>query len=595
MPTGMPAVRVGWTATVQLSIFRRRTALAVTAGSPVQRSPFPSTLRVPGRPLTSIFRRSTLVCSALSMLAPVVHSVSAQGCATTTSRTSLGEMSGRRVRALAVVTEGPTTLPSPADFLRSLRARTLSSTVWRQLLLAPGDTVDSLRVAESLRRLRREGIFSDVSIAALRCGDADSIDVTVTTRDAWTLQPIIRSTPPDAVAIGLEDRDLLGTGRTIAVTEQRSRTRAGASFSGTDPWLFGTNTVAALRVSRLGEVHTFRASLRNHENSIYDPWRAEGWVGRQSFSPAIGGERAIQSGFASFLVGHVTYASPTFVRKTLLGAELDSAAVQFSRAPFLPGFRSRRFFGAGVDVLQQAAHFDTVGWFVPNRGFVDVPVGLEGDGYLSLGHDYAQKAHAAHYDFWIGRVFLPTRARLVAADFWASGYTGEGIRTNHIDRLALSTYGATPGGFWGVKLVVEQLLQLDPDLRTLSLLNQAVDPSFAAVPDVFRLADRGIASSVERAFQIRPVARASVIDGGPFAAASVRWDAHDPRVNTLALAVVGLRLRLISANGAVGSTRLDVGYPIIVSGRRHRGPTVSISLGPLFDMARARDGRRREQ
>jgi hypothetical protein len=58
---------------------------------------------------------------------------------------------------------------------------------------------------------------------------------------------------------------------------------------------------------------------------------------------------------------------------------------------------------------------------------------------------------------------------------------------------------------------------------------------------------------------------------------------------------VGLRLRVVSTNGLVNSTRIDLSYPALTNSRIGRRPLLSISLGPLFDVARQRDGRRRQQ
>ena len=60
----------------------------------------------------------------------------------------------------------------------------------------------------------------------------------------------------------------------------------------------------------------------------------------------------------------------------------------------------------------------------------------------------------------------------------------------------------------------------------------------------------------------------------------------------LAAGVVGTRLRILSANGTVGSIRMDIGFPVFRSEVLPSKPYVVISYGSLFDASRQRDGRR---
>jgi len=82
----------------------------------------------------------------------------------------VAELSGRRIRGVQITTLDPEPFPGPARVLGSLHVRTRRSTIRRQLLVAPRDTVDTLRVAESLRRLRRLRYLADASVQAVACG-----------------------------------------------------------------------------------------------------------------------------------------------------------------------------------------------------------------------------------------------------------------------------------------------------------------------------------------------------------------------------------------------------------------------------------------
>jgi hypothetical protein len=88
------------------------------------------------------------------------------------------------------------------------------------------------------------------------------------------------------------------------------------------------------------------------------------------------------------------------------------------------------------------------------------------------------------------------------------------------------------------------------------------------------------------------VGSASVVDGGAFLAGSYRWHVDGVPDGMLRAGVAGARFRLLSANGAVSSARVDVGYPFALSDALPRRPFAVLTIGTLFDVSRQRDGRR---
>ncbi|MDB4878339.1 MAG: hypothetical protein JWM41_4785 [Gemmatimonadetes bacterium] len=551
----------------------------------------------PHRRLATLLAAFAVVAAALLALLTTPTGASAQTCDTTTTRTTYAGRGGVMpvIRSIAVRTDAPIALPIGGTWLSSLRRTTESHIVRRQLLFAPGERIDTLRIAETLRRLRDQRLYADVVLEVARCAGADSVDLTVATRDAWTLRPIARVVPPATVSLGVEDRNVLGTARSVSISNDQTERGHGGSVAITDPWLFGTNVIGGIRFSDVAGNHLLRASLRHHEISNFDPWRAEASLARQTFSDMRPREHALGTLYVAAQVGHTIGNSRMSITLPYVGAELDSAHVIAVRRGDLgiPGDHQRRFIGLDAGLLRRAAQFDTVSWFVPHRGFLDIPSGFEEDVMIAPGTDRAQHAAAARFDAWAGRMWIPRRGQLVTADLWSSGFVGN-VRANQIDRVALSGYQEARGGFWGGRVMFEQLLQLDPDLRILSLATVANDPSFPAVPQPFRLADRVFTSSAERSVHLRPVGRSSSLDGALFAAASARWDAPTMGTDHFAVAIVGARLRLLAANGAISSTRVDVSYPVAASGSVVRRLLVSVSIAPLFDTARQRDGRRRQ-
>jgi hypothetical protein len=545
----------------------------------------------PAPPPSPLRLTRLLACSTLSacILAP---SARAEDCSVVESRAALGSLSGTRIASVEIVSEGPE-LPGIARRFSALHRPSTDATIRRQLLFAAGDSVDTLLVGETMRRLRRQRLFSDAVIQARPCV-AGGVALVVRTRDSWTLRPRaqLRSTP-STLSLGLEDRNFPGTGRSASLTNEMTTRGSGAAFTLIDPWVLGTDVAANLRIASLGGAHIFRASARNHEYSVFDPWRAEISVARVSFGDTGTTERALHTVAALALVGRRVGNAPHSVTLVVAGMEFDSAAsVSVSRrmtTPNTPHVRS--FLGADVGFSHRTAVFDTASWVVPGRGFLDVPLGWESDAIVAGGYDRQLDVTVMKVDAWLGRVWLPTRGSILMLDAWTSGYLGPRIDANHIERLSATWYGAAARGMWGGRVVAERLLEVDPDLRALSLMQSADYTSPAVNPYAVR-AGRAITGSVERSVHLFKAGVSSVLDGGGFVAGSYRWQVADRTDDQIRAGVVGARLRHLSANGAVSSIRLDVAYPVILSAGLRKKPYAVLVFGNLFDITRQRDWRR---
>jgi hypothetical protein len=511
------------------------------------------------------------------------------------SRASLASVSGARITSLVIMSQGPE-LPGPAHLVAGLHPVSREGTIRRQLLFAPGDTVDTLLVGETMRRLRRQRLYSDAVLLAARCDGTGGVNLVLRTRDTWTLRPTARLRSANSLSLGVEEKNLFGSGRTVAVTSEMSRWGSGAGVTLVDPWLFGADVEGSFRIAKLGGAHTFRAGLRNHEYSVFDRWRAEGSVARVSFADTGGVERSLHAMRAGMLVGRRVGENTRSVTMLMVGAEFDSAAaispsrrMAIGAPPTTPHVRS--FLGADVGLLRRTAQYDTASWIVPGRGFLDIPLGWEADGVLGAGYERDARTPAMKLDAWMGRVWIPSRGRIVMLDGWASGYAGRGVDANHIARLSAAWYEEGWRGIWGVRFTAERLIEVDPDLRALSLMPLA-DYTAPAVRPYSVRGGTSIAGSVERTVHLFRAGAASVVDAGAFAAGSSRWQVSGVPDERLKAAVAGARFRLLSANGAVSSVRVDLGYPFVVSQVLPRRPFAVLTIGTLFDVSRQRDGRR---
>ena len=105
------------------------------------------------------------------------------------------------------------------------------------LLFAPEDGYEPRKLAESERLLRRQGYLYDANISALTNCDGD-IDVTVETRDLWTLLPEIsfsRSGGENKSSIGFRESNLLGWGKRLSLARTTDADRNGYLFVYDDP------------------------------------------------------------------------------------------------------------------------------------------------------------------------------------------------------------------------------------------------------------------------------------------------------------------------------------------------------------------------
>ncbi len=157
-----------------------------------------------------------------------------------------------------------------------------------------------------------------------------------------------------------------------------------------------------LRVSSIAGSPMQRASIRHRELSGADPWRVELVVNRQRFGSlgdSVATRRAL---FGSALIGRIIGSTARAITVPYVCIELDSA--EFSMlgpADMISATRARAFAPAEIGISRRAATFHTASWIVPNRGFLDVPLGLEGDVLFAPGRDRGQDALAARYDAWI--------------------------------------------------------------------------------------------------------------------------------------------------------------------------------------------------
>ncbi len=101
--------------------------------------------------------------------------------------------------------------------INRLHIKTRKETLYDQLLFRPGETFDKRSLEESERILRGNRYLYDATIEA-RPGDDGTVDLTVSTRDVWSLIPELsysRNGGRSRSRIGLEEINLMGRGQRL--------------------------------------------------------------------------------------------------------------------------------------------------------------------------------------------------------------------------------------------------------------------------------------------------------------------------------------------------------------------------------------------
>ena len=161
---------------------------------------------------------------------------------------SLDAAASYRVGTVAVVRQDVFSTDDPAEDRVAYRLANRWHIVSREgvvrelLLFGPGEKVSVDMIAESERALRGKSYLYDARIVANRVcpagddgkGDTAVVDLTVVTRDVWSLSPelsVTRTGGEDRVRAGISEINLVGTGSRLDLTAFENLDRRGISAS----------------------------------------------------------------------------------------------------------------------------------------------------------------------------------------------------------------------------------------------------------------------------------------------------------------------------------------------------------------------------
>jgi hypothetical protein len=158
-----------------------------------------------------------------------------------------------------------------ANLANKLHARTRHWVIRRRLLLNRGDRFDPARMEESERSLRTLGVFRSVRVDTVRLEDG-KFALRAVTSDGWSTQPQASFTSvggDQTWAIGIIERNFLGTATELALVYGRNPDRSRVDFEFLNSQFIGRRTLLNLRYSELSDGHRgeWQSGLPFHETS----------------------------------------------------------------------------------------------------------------------------------------------------------------------------------------------------------------------------------------------------------------------------------------------------------------------------------------
>ncbi len=425
----------------------------------------------------------------------------------------------------------------------------------------------------------------------LECSDSattiPTLRLRVVTRDSWSTRPTIKVRSSSTATVGLEERNLLGTGRSIKAYLRSDRGRTGVGMAYTDPWLFNSALSATLSRNVYRDGQDWRVLVGTRPRSVFDRWNAELSLGRAD-RISLASPDSLRRAEGTLIFSRLWRTSTTGATSILAGIEAERTRLSVSRDAAIvgPSLVNRTFVGIDLGLVHRSALYGIVDWYLPGGAPTDLPLGFEADGIVGVGRDLATRTRAVHLDLWGGRMWMPRHDLLATSDVWVAGFV-QGRRWNDGSvRGAFSLLREAPRGMWTARLAGEQLTDPDPDVRALATM----DPTVRALPQRSRLAESAVAASLERSLHLFGLTRGYVVDGSLFSALSTRWDPAAPGADRISLAAIGAGFRLTPTRLGRASVRLDIGYPVVASRGVSRRVFFGFTLAPWIEAGRSRSG-----
>ncbi|HVT37897.1 MAG TPA: hypothetical protein VHE78_02520 [Gemmatimonadaceae bacterium] len=428
-----------------------------------------------------------------------------------------------------------------------------------ELSFAPGGFVDSLEVLESVRRLRRTQLFTEVLLEGRRCGETTDFDVW--TRDAWSLRVDGRANGGDS-RLSLSEVNLFGSARGLTLQVEDVNARRSFNLGLVDPYLFNSRFRASALLRSYTDGRSWNWNLRTRERSPRDPWRIV-VLGQQA--------RRFVMDSAARRVTDVTRRSEVLTVAKLVRLEPGAAwafiggvehersdiAVLRIRATLGKSEVRRQFIAPLIGFNRRSMRFGSIDWLVPGQPRAELPLGLEGEVVVGSGVEANSRTDITHLDAWFGTTTMLTSSTVLTGDLWASGYWNRDSVSNGNLRLAGALYDRAWRGIWLLRGSFERLYNPDPDVFALT----TVDPFLRTLAPNSRLAEIASSVTLERSFHMYSSEGRWALDGALFGTYFDRHRLINSKAQTstnLHATILGFGLRRILNQPTQAPVRFDI-------------------------------------
>ncbi len=144
------------------------------------------------------------------------------------------------------------------------------------LLFKEGEKLDPMSIEDSERLLRESGYFYDAAIKTESSEEPGKVDVYVSTKDKWTLDPQISYSPKRRSGyVGLRDKNFMGIGHSagiIVTHEEDSHIGWGGRFDYTVNNIKGSFVNASLSLASNNKSNLFRIGLNRSFITTQTKW-----------------------------------------------------------------------------------------------------------------------------------------------------------------------------------------------------------------------------------------------------------------------------------------------------------------------------------
>jgi outer membrane protein assembly factor BamA len=161
-------------------------------------------------------------------------------------------------------------------FADQVHVRTKESTIRAQLLFRPGDRYSAQKLAETERNLRALHFIYDAHVVPVKYAQGQ-VTVRVITKDVWTLSPGVsfgRSGGANSSSVDLSDSNLLGSGKSLALTHASNVDRRSTGVSYDDSNLLGSRWTLDSGFVNASDGNQRSFALAQPFYSLDTPWTA---------------------------------------------------------------------------------------------------------------------------------------------------------------------------------------------------------------------------------------------------------------------------------------------------------------------------------